>query len=207
MKKLITAVDVKNYSEQNKKVIYVEPKSIITPAARDEAAELGIEFVVGSKPPVPVSPTCNNQELMAVESLIARIVAEVTARMNFQQQKSLIKEIDQSGLCLVRGDSVVLEDCPSANCKDKVKIKEIVSLKECPMAAGFIEIDAATFSNRPQYDQMCYLLQGSLTCEVSSNKYQGKAGDTFFIPAYQEVTYSTQDKAKLFFVARPSGKK
>lgn len=197
MKMLITAATIREHFYNKKETLYIEPNSIVTPAARDAAAELKIKLIAGTSPKVPVRLiSATPPEPALDETLIARIVAEVAARINFQQSAGLVIEVDSSGLRLVRGSSLVLEACPG-----KVKTKEIIGMKESPMTAGFIQLESTSFSKQPKYDEVSYVLQGTLICEISGKKYIGKEGDIFFIPAYRQVTYSTEDKVKLFYAA------
>lgn len=202
-KTLITAAAIKKHFETNEKIIYVEPKSIITPAARDASSELGVEIVIGAKPAVAAAETKYNYQIKSAfdPALIAGIVKAVIAQLHVQPPLSLNKEIDPSGLCVVRGSSIILEDCPATDPKGGIKKKKIFGGKENSMSAGFVEINASSFSQEPKRDVICYVLQGALNCEINSNKYKGKEGDTFFIPAKRQVTYSSEEKAKLFFVA------
>ncbi|NLL18072.1 MAG: ethanolamine utilization protein EutQ, partial [Clostridia bacterium] len=50
MKRLVAVSDIKDLAGTGKKALYVEPGTIITPAARDAANEMGISISFGQEP-------------------------------------------------------------------------------------------------------------------------------------------------------------
>lgn len=75
MKTLITEADIKEFAKKQEKEIHVEANSIITPAAKDKASELGIEIVIGRSPQATQASESINV------SLIAKIVGEVMSHI------------------------------------------------------------------------------------------------------------------------------
>jgi hypothetical protein len=73
MKELITAETVKEVAAKNQKQIFFSSDTtIMTPAARDQAAELGIEIVEGS--PIPVAP--QTKDWKAIREAVIQILKE-----------------------------------------------------------------------------------------------------------------------------------
>lgn len=218
MKKLVTSGDVKNMMNSGKKTLRIEPGTIITPSAKDLMAEIGITVEISLAETLPIEsitePTtsftgvgASDQKNSEVSpALIAQIVKEVLASMTgIQQVPEMIKEEDPSGVRLVRGDTVSCEPFNTGNPKDKVGIKEILNIRESPnMCTGFMTVEDSSFSWELKYDEIDYVVDGTLDIEVKGKTYRGKAGDVFYIPRNTTVTFSTPDNAKFFFVTYPA---
>lgn len=219
LKRLITAADVKNYALNKEKIIHVDTNTIITPSARDVASECGIKFVtqreaqetvaeIADKADKRVTETNNSSPLpqqSVDQALIAKIVGEVMKSLEKKNEPpQFVKEADKSGLRLVRGDTVVLEKFDTGNGSDNVKIKEVLNIKESHnMATGFMELDHTTFSWEQKYDELNYIVDGTLEYTVDGRNYTGRKGDVIFIPANTKVTFSTPEKVKYLFVTCP----
>lgn len=202
MKTLITVADVIKAAENHETTFYVQADSIITPSAKDTAQDQGIQIIVGSAPsPVLSSSPAPSSPLDP--AIVAKIVGEVMACLNLSKQPSqLIKEVDPCGLRLVKGDSVVLAHYDTGNPHDKVKIKELFNSRESSnISAGFMTLEATSYSTLIKHDELHYIIDGTLECSVNGNTYIGKTGDTIFIPADTKVTFSTSHNVRLLYVA------
>jgi ethanolamine utilization protein EutQ len=222
LKVLISVNEVNKISEKGQKELYKDSQTIITPAAKDRAEELGIKIKDGRDQESQESKkTQESQEIeeqiisneipvdnqMSVNpELIAKIVKNVIAGMNLDTKScGLQKETDPSGLCLIKGDSVVCEPFDTGNPNDKVGIKEILSIEESPnMGLGFMTIEKSSFSWDMKYEEIDYIVEGTLEFTVDGKTYTGKAGDVFYIPKDTKVTFSTPDRTKFFFVVYPA---
>jgi ethanolamine utilization protein EutQ len=220
VKRLITVNEIKKLCETGKKELCIEPGTIITPAARDTAEEYEIKIKEGSSSEIntnevdhgtekakPVNNQNNSDSIhnSAVDpNLIAKIVREV---MKFLpgSPKNLVKEADPSGLRLVKGNSIVCERFNTGNPNDKVGIKEILTIKESPnMASGFMTLEDTSFSWDLKYEEIDYIVEGTLEMTVNGKTYRGEAGDVFYLPKDTTVTFSTPNKVKFFFVTYPA---
>jgi ethanolamine utilization protein EutQ len=220
VKKLVTVNDIKNYAGSGQKTIYLEPGTIVTPAAKDAAGEFGVSLQFGSVP-VPAKVSCcgpvenvseDGVEPRAVNfqgidpGLISKIVQQVIASLpQLQGPKQIVKEADPSGIRLVRGETVECEAFDTGNPKDKVGIREILSGKESPnLATGFMTMEKSSFEWTLGYEEIDYIIEGTLEITVDGRTYRGRAGDVFYIPKDTHITFSTPDKVKFFFVTYPA---
>ncbi|MGI6686281.1 MAG: ethanolamine utilization protein EutQ [Bacillota bacterium] len=215
MKTLISVNEIKNFASSGKRVCYLEPGTIVTPAARDAAHEFGIILNAGPAPKeidgcferVNVDKNISTSQGGSVSpEMITKIVMEVMARLPQFSHPELVKEVDpETGFALVKGNSVVCERFNTGNPKDKVGIKEILTIKESPnMATGFMTLDHTSFEFHLKYDEIDYVVDGTLEFIVNGKKFTGQPGDVFFIPMDTKVTFSTPDKCKFFFVTYPA---
>jgi ethanolamine utilization protein EutQ len=221
LKKLISINDIKQKYQSKCKVLYIEPNTIITPAAKDLAIEYGIDIKHGkeeicaseyqdvNKEVVNMEQLVKNnlQDINITEDLVSHIVQEVIKSLNLSNTivPQLKKECDPSGIRLVRGDSVICDNFDTGNPKDKVGIKEILNIKECPnMATGFMEIEKSSFDWTLGYDELDYIVEGTLDITINNKTYRGHAGDVFFIPMNTSITFSSPDYCKFFFSTYPA---
>lgn len=205
MKKLVTAADVKGLFGSGQKKLYTGPGTIVTPAARDMAAELGLTIQTEPhEPPEGIDTVSKLNEISP--SLISMIVREVMASLpDLQQKPEMVKEEDPGGLRLVRGNSVKCEPFNTGNPRDKVGLKEILTLRESPdMGVGFMTVEESAFSWDLKYEEVDYVVEGTLEITVNGKTYRGKAGDVFYIPRDTTVTFSSPDQARFFFVTYPA---
>jgi len=208
LKTLITAAKVKDMAQSQEKTLYVEKDSIITPAARDAAKEYGVSIVGSSDPGLMGEEKKTRcQSAMRIDAaLITHIVDEVQACLKInKQQPQICKEGHPCGLRLVRGVGVSLEDFYIGGAPGKVKLQEILSIKESSqMVSGFMTMEDAVFTSELKNDEISYIISGALTCTINGEKYTGETGDTFFIPGGAKVTYSTSGITKIFYVVAPT---
>ena len=222
MKTLITAADIKKLCDLPDKTLAVAPKTIITPAAKDAARECGIRIIFAdeqavaapavtalasapqAQPQLSASPP--QSQSGATPALIAQIVQEVLSSMQLGGKEPPTDKIaDPSGMRLVRGDSVRMEDYPTGSAQDKIKMKDLFTAKESPhMSAGFMSLDDTAFTTEPAYEEIAYVLDGTVECIINGRKYTGRSGDTFYLPANTKITLSTMGKANLFYVTYPA---
>lgn len=224
MKTLITVNEIKDLANTGKNVLYVEPNTIITPAAKDAANEWGISIKIGSalevveekycKPVPEITPvgentatTFNSSVGSSVNAdMITKIVMEVIASLSpFNNLRDMAKEVDPSGIALVRGETVECETLDTGNPRDKVGIKEVLTRKESPnLATGFMTLEDSSFDWHLGYEEIDYIIEGTLDITVNGKNYRGRAGDVFYIPRDTKITFSTPDKVKFFFVTYPA---
>lgn len=215
MKALISVSEIKNLAGGGKKVHYIEPGTIITPAARDAANEWGITLKFGHAPQeevccVPVKEVDEVSNEPAVSSvspeMISKIVMEVMARLPQFCVPEIAKEVEpKTGFVLVKGNTVVCDKFETENPQDKVGIKEILTRRESPnMATGFMTLEKSSFDWHLGYEEIDYVIEGTLEFIVNGKKFTGHAGDVFYIPAGTDVTFTTPDKCKFFFVTYPA---
>lgn len=209
MKALVTASEVKKTSENHETILYVAENSIITPAAKDSAKELGIKIIAGSDPSHRQENNSSCLPQVKIPSshldpaILSQIVKEVIVCLKQSKQPlQSIKEADPSGLRIVKGDSVVLEDFNTGNPKDNVKIKELFTRKECStLSAGFISFEKTSYSVTTKNDEIDYVIHGDLECSVDNRNYCAQAGDILLIPAHTQITFTASNPVKLFYVS------
>jgi len=202
LKKLITAADIKKFVVEKKSVIYIDTKTIITSAAQDEAKENGIEIVFDTSSinrDFSISDNLNEVSMYSGvnSNVVSKIVEAVILQLKENQLPGqLIKEIGENGLIQVKGGSVILEIL-----EDDIKAKEILDLNDSPkMTAGIMELKDKPLHWVTKSDEIKYVLEGVLELIINGQKYTGKQGDIFYIPADTKVIFSSPRQTKFFYV-------
>jgi ethanolamine utilization protein EutQ len=117
----------------------------------------------------------------------------------------LQKKSEPDRIRLIEGESVVFENFDTGNAKDKVTFKEVLTIEECPnMATGFLRIEESSFDWYLGYDELDYVIEGTLDITYNGKTYTGHAGDVIFIPKETAVTFSSPNYCKFFFAAYPA---
>lgn len=219
-KTLITVAELKALAERGQKVICLDRNVIVTPAAQDEAAVYGIKLLdervkAGEKEVFsPPGSGCagealpKKREFAADPELIARIVKEVLALLPRQQcSPQMVTECDPSGLQLIKGNSLVYESYETGKPGDQVGIKQVVAAGEgSNLSAGFLTLERTSFTKELKDEETSYIVEGTLDVCLNGRRYRGKAGDVFYLPPKCQVTFSTPEQAKFFFVAYSAGR-
>lgn len=138
------------------------------------------------------------------EELITRIVNEVME--SFQTDNKQVKKItEHDRIRLIKRNSVVFEKFDTGNPTDQVTFKEILSIEESPnMATGFLKIEKSAFDWYLGYDELDYVIEGTLEITYNGKTYTGHGGDVIFIPKETPVTFSSPDHCTFFFAAYPA---
>lgn len=197
MKKLICAADVRQFYEEGTKKIKVDKKTIVTPSAKDLADELGLAFTktTADCSQLTEDSISKNQLVDLLKQLLS---AEKTQDLPYQADKH------SNGLKVVHGSSVRMDHLDTGNAADKVTSQEILSSDEAHLSAGFLDIDHAAFGWQLTYEEIDYVIEGTLQITIDGKTYTAKAGDMVFVPNGSDVIWQSPDRAKMFYATYPA---
>ena len=202
MKTLITAVEVRNFAKTGEKTLYVEAGSIITPAAWDEAKELAVSILTAQEKTAECYTERESKGNEVNPDFLARVVGEVIACLQQSKQAMPLQaETDPCGLKLIRGEHLVYCGSVTGSPRDNIQVAEIVGSRDSKqLAARLMKMEDTSFLRETAFDEALYIVEGKMECTVNGKRYRGSAGDSFYIPAHQQITLSTQEKAVCFAV-------
>jgi len=134
-----------------------------------------------------------------IEEIVRKVVFEVMAR------EEADKKISKSGVMSVNLKALKLDKFDTGKDGDKVYLKDAVSLEESPrLGAGMMEMEESTFDWTLKYDEMDYIIEGSLDILIDGEKITGNAGDMIYIPKNSKIQFSAPKYAKFFYVTYPA---
>ncbi|MGT2910857.1 cupin domain-containing protein [Streptococcus cameli] len=205
MAKLITAKDVICCHEAGQTVCCIEPGTIVTPAARDEAKKHGICFKEGKE-------ECKTPNIgKGLDSITSDELLCLLKKMLLTGDSEPAKETPPyrcvthgNGLKVVKGGTVRMDDFDTGTPGAKVGFQELVSKDESKMSAGFLTIDHSSFAWKLPYEEIDYVISGTVSVEIDGQTYVGRAGDVLFVPAGSDVVWGSPDNAKIFYTTYPS---
>ena len=86
----------------------------------------------------------------------------------------------------------------------KAYYQELVSKEESKISAGFLVIDHSEFEWELTYEEIDYVIEGTLTVTIDGKTYTAKAGDVLFVPSGSKVIWGSPDKARVFYATYPA---
>lgn len=213
MKKLICAKDMEEFIATGKRKFHVAKEMIITPSAKDLAKASEVEFT--TEEPV-ISSSSNLSAKISADNLDMETMFKVFKTMMdkgfLQEMLKCLKgsslpyeaECDASGLKVVRGNSVKMDVFDTGNPEAKAYYQELVSKEESKMSAGFLTIENSRFDWELTYEEIDYVIEGTLTVEINGNTFTAYPGDVLFVPSGSKVVWGSPDKAKIFYATYPA---
>lgn len=211
MKKLVSLKEVEEVKKQGKCVFVIDSNTIVTPAAKDFAQESGITFSTESH--ACCESICKEQsgasngidsELIykALKTLMEKgLLQDVVDSVSDQK---FVAESDSKGLKVVRGDSVKFDYFDTGDPSVKAYYQELVSKEESAMSAGFLLIEKSRFDWNLTYEEIDYVIEGTLNVTINGKTFTAKAGDVLFVPSGSQVVWASPDKARIFYTTYPA---
>lgn len=202
MKDLVCAKDVEALAQTGENVYRIACGTIITPSARDAAEALGVTFKEQAEPE-PAAVCGSSQEIDS-----GRIYTVLKALMEKGLLEGIFKpfesESHKNGLKVVRGGTVKMDVFDTGNPQAKAFFQELVSKAESHISAGFLVIDHSEFDWELTYEEIDYVIEGTLTVTIDGRKYTAHAGDVLFVPSGSKVVWGSPDKARIFYATYPA---
>lgn len=196
------------------KTLYVDGSEIITPSAQDLAKNNGIVFTAAAPAPkvqdlgVNKTPSIDNIDSEMLLNFFRKMMDKGLLEEMLQclKQKNLPfeAECDPNGLKVVRGNTVKMDVFDTGNPNAKAYFQELVSKKESKMSAGFLVIENSKFDWELTYEEIDYVIEGTLTVEINGKTYTAYPGDVLFVPSGSKVVWGSPDKARVFYTTYPA---
>lgn len=137
-----------------------------------------------------------------LENLIRKVLLEVLQENGGHNTK---KNKDKSGVISFHTPDWTPEPFDTGHFGDKVFVKDMVSLEESPrLGFGVMEMDQTTFEWHLKYDEVDYIIDGTLEIIIEGRKVVGNPGDVIFIPANSTIKFSVPKFARFLYVAYPA---
>ncbi|HEM3177766.1 DUF861 domain-containing protein [Streptococcus suis] len=204
MAKLIVAKDIIGCRDAGQTVCYIEKGTIITPAAQDEAKKYGISFECCQQKTSILSS--GNEKGVTTDEILDILKQLLLASDTSSQKKDLPYRMvsHTNGMKVVRGSTVRMDDFDTGTPGAKVGFQELVSQHESKMSAGFLTIDHSKFAWKLPYEEIDYVISGTVSIEIDGQTFVAREGDVLFVPSGSDVVWGSPDNAKIFYTTYPS---
>ena len=140
-----------------------------------------------------------------LETLIRKVIAEQlgtdgAAKTGFE------KVVDEkSGVLAIKTATVKPEPFDTGKPGDKVLLTDVVSLEESPrLGCGVMEMTETTFDWTLKYDEIDYVIDGTLEIVIDGRKVVGNKGDLILIPKDTSIQFSVPEFARFVYVTYPA---
>ncbi|NFL85758.1 DUF861 domain-containing protein [Clostridium botulinum] len=214
MKKLICIKDIEALIKQGETKFYVDDNVIITPSAKDLAKANGIVFstevpkceVRHSEIPKVCADGMDSEMLLSFfKSMMEKgLLQEMLNCLKKDKDMPYVSECDSGGLKVVRGNTVKMDVFDTGNPNAKAYYQELVSKNESKMSAGFLVIENSKFDWELTYEEIDYVIEGTLTIEINGKTFTAYPGDVLFVPSGSKVVWGSPDKARVFYSTYPA---
>lgn len=196
LRRAFTAADVRAASAAGLHEVALPPEALVTPLARDTAAELHVTLV--HEPTHPSGTPAPGGDLEErVRKIVAGLVAPATA--GGAGPAGRVKHVDAR--------TISLERFPYAGPEpgqDVFGADVVTSQDGSPVAAGFLTLTRGCFPWTLTYDEIQYVVEGELHIGQPEGIVIGRPGDVVYIPKNTAITFGTPSWAKFFYATFPA---
>lgn len=138
------------------------------------------------------------------EDLIAQIVKKVLMEQA-AASTNCVRHEDESGVISIKTEQIKPEAFDTGKAGDKVLLQDVFSLEESPrLGCGIMEMDKTTFDWNLTYDEVDYIIEGSLEIIIDGRKVIGNKGDIILIPKNTKIQFSVPEFARFMYVVYPA---
>jgi ethanolamine utilization protein EutQ len=138
--------------------------------------------------------------------MVAEIVKKILREQMLESECcKLDKTTAPSGIVGIRGSSVKCESFDTGKPGDRVYLKDVLTLEENRnLACGFMEMEESEFEWTLNYDEVDYVIEGTLVIKTGDSEIRGNAGDVIMIPKGSSISFSAPGYVKFFYVTYPA---
>jgi len=133
--------------------------------------------------------------------------------MNKDELKRMILEIleEEASNCSVKKVSLQqvavteLDRLDTGSSDHRVYTKDLFSLQESPrLGCGIMEMEQTTFLWKLDYDEIDYIISGSLTVHCGQSAVTAGPGEVILIPKGSAISFSAQGHTRFLYVTFPA---
>lgn len=133
-----------------------------------------------------------------IEKIVRQVVAE-----------KLKSTMDNScGVAVRYLPQISLEECDRLDTGysfDKVYTKDLLTLEQSPrLGCGLMEMTKTTFEWNLNYDEIDYVIEGTLNIICNGKTKSASAGEILYIPKGSLIQFSVPDHARFLYVTYPA---
>ena len=109
----------------------------------------------------------------------------------------------ENGLKVVRGNTVKMDVFDTGDPNATAYFQELVSKEESHISAGFLVIDHSEFAWELTYEEIDYVIEGTLTVTIDGKNIR-QCRRCSFVPSGSKVIWGSPDKARVFYATYPA---
>lgn len=219
MVKLISRDGLRDLAGDSNQV-FLPDNSILTPSAKDFAAQAGLTVMRG------------DVKVMAPSASKADLMRQAKDEKPVKQGQKVINEAPQANNCVsdsmimdvvqkvmgdmikpacenpqfthISHDEIKIEPLAKAPTGQNIKMIDVITTREANLAAGFMIFGKSTLPWQLSCDQIYYIVAGDFELRIGDKVHKCKTGDVLAIPKGASVVCGSSSYAKVFYVAYPA---
>ena len=179
--------------------------ALITPLARDRAAELGVKLESEGSAPTPIPSAASAPTTSPDDDLTQRIRTLVTSMLANDVTAAAASRTRPVKLC--RAADAVTEPFPYPGPKpgQQVRTGDVVTSDDgSPMAAGYMTLTECSFPCEFCLDEIQIVLEGELHIGTPEGTRIATPGDIMYVPKGSRITFGTPSWTKFVYVTFPA---
>ena len=136
-----------------------------------------------------------------LESIIRKVVEQELGK----KSSGFEKYMDKSGVGVVKDLTVKPEKFDTGNPNDKVYLTDVFTIDESDkLSCGIMEMEESTFDWTLNYDEVDYIIDGTLEILIDGRKVVGNKGDIILIPKGSKIKFSAPKFARFLYAIYPA---
>ena len=143
-----------------------------------------------------------------LESMIRNIIVEKLSGMNSCGCTDYKREVVSGGVMSVKLPTVRVSESDRMDTgtpSHKVYTKDLFTLSESPrLGCGIMEMTETTFDWTLNYDEVDYVIEGTLSVIINGEKVTAKEGELILIPKGSSIQFSVPNYARFIYVTYPA---
>lgn len=147
-----------------------------------------------------------NLDKSMLEQLVRQIIQE---KINgIENSVDFLRDKDESGVISIKLPTVKVDESnrlDTGNPSDVVYTKDLFTLEESPrLGCGIMEMKETTFDWTLNYDEVDYVIEGTLDIIINGKTVSASAGELILIPKGSSIQFSVKDYARFIYVTYPA---
>ncbi|WP_270670435.1 cupin domain-containing protein [Paraclostridium bifermentans] len=147
-----------------------------------------------------------NLDKSMLEQLVRQIIQE---KINGSENSvDFLRDKDESGVISIKLPTVKVDESnrlDTDNPSDVVYTKDLFTLEESPrLGCGIMEMKETTFDWTLNYDEVDYVIEGTLDIIINGKTVSASAGELILIPKGSSIQFSVKDYARFIYVTYPA---
>ncbi|WP_105617770.1 cupin domain-containing protein [Vallitalea okinawensis] len=139
------------------------------------------------------------------EKMIEEIIRKVIEQQMVTAKPAFNKTVDSSGVISIKANTVKCEKFDTGKEGDQVYLTDVLTLDESPrLGCGMMEMKETTFDWTLTYDEVDYVIDGTLEIVIDGKRVVGNKGDIIFIPKNTSIQFSAPEYARFMYVTYPA---
>lgn len=143
------------------------------------------------------------QNRKAIEKLVREVILQ-----EFQKEKNDPRHVDSSGVMSIKLPLFDVSEeyrLDTGNPNHRVYTRDLMTLQESPrMGLGLMVMEDTTFDWHLGYDEIDYIIEGSLTIIIDERRVTAHPGELLYIPKDSDIQFSVEGKARFVYVTYPA---